>query len=66
MIDLELEDLCALYKAVGIYFGTDTGDFHLMLAVGGSCTVICPKIPSTDYDPNQFIHKTSRVTRKSL
>lgn len=66
MIDLELEDLCALYKAVGIYFGTDTGDFHLMLAVGGSCTVICPKIPSIDYDPNQFVHKTSRVTRKLL
>lgn len=42
MPDLKLRHLAAHYMAIGKYFGIDTGDYHLMLAVGGSCDVHCP------------------------
>lgn len=36
-VDLEL--LAAMYQVIGNYCGVDTGDYHLMLAVGGRCVV---------------------------
>lgn len=42
ILDLPLRMLAAYYSVIGKYFGIDTGDYHLMLAVGGSCEVICP------------------------
>lgn len=33
--DLNLRQLAACYSVIGKYVGTDTGDHHLMLAVGG-------------------------------
>jgi len=63
MADEPLEDLAALYKAVGLYFGTDTGDPQLMVAVGGKCIVMIPSIPHPDYNPDDFLHKTNRIQR---
>jgi len=42
MPDLKLRDLAAYYQVIGKYFGIDTGDYHLMLSVGGACDVYCP------------------------
>ncbi len=46
ILDLPLRDLAAYYSVIGKYFGVDTGDYHLMLAVGGECEVVCPKSSS--------------------
>lgn len=40
--DLNLRQLAACYHVIGTYVGTDTGDHHLMLAVGGNCRVFVP------------------------
>jgi len=53
--DLDLQELSALYKAVGFYFGTDTGDYHLMLAVGGTAVALVPEKKYSDYSPYQSI-----------
>lgn len=39
---VDLEELACLYHLIGNYVGTDTGDYHLMLAVGGRCIVAEP------------------------
>jgi hypothetical protein len=43
IIDISIEDLIAYYSAIGKFFGIDTGDTHLMLAVGGYCEVFIPR-----------------------
>lgn len=40
--DLTIRQLAACYKVIGKYVGTDTGDHHLMLAVGGECRLFVP------------------------
>jgi len=35
-----LQDLAKVYAGVGKYFGVDTGDYHLMIAVGGRALVV--------------------------
>lgn len=45
--DLSIRQLAACYKVIGRYIGTDSGDHHLMLAVGGECRVFVP--PSTAF-----------------
>ncbi len=40
--DLPIRQMAAIYQAVGRYIGGDTGDYHLMLAVGGKCDVLVP------------------------
>jgi len=42
IIDLDLRSLAACYHVIGNYVGTATGDMHLMLAVGGRCSVHVP------------------------
>lgn len=60
--DISLEELAALYKAVGFYFGTDTGDYHLMIAVGGKAVALIPGKNYPDYNPKQSIpHFCSRA-----
>lgn len=66
MVDLSLEDLAAMYKAIGLYFGTDTGDFHLMLAVGGKTIVMVPEASHPDYHPDDFVHNCDRVIRHEV
>ena len=63
-VDEPLEDLAALYKAVGLYFGTDTGDPQLMIAVGGKCVVLVPGAEHPGYNPDDFLHKTNRIYRQ--
>jgi len=40
---LEARELAACYHVIGKYIGGDTGDYHLMLAVGGIATTLVPK-----------------------
>lgn len=41
--DYPVRKLAAIYHAVGHYIGPDTGDYHLMLAVGGKTDVLVPR-----------------------
>lgn len=40
--DFPIRQMAAIFHAVGRYVGPDTGDYHLMLAVGGQCNVFVP------------------------
>lgn len=40
---VDLETLAGVYSLIGNYVGTDTGDYHLMLAVGGRAVVAEPE-----------------------
>lgn len=42
IIDLDINDLICYYAAIKKYVGVDTGDTHLMLALGGSCEIHIP------------------------
>lgn len=42
VLDLPIREQAALYQVIGRYVGPDTGDYHLMLAVGGKCDVLVP------------------------
>lgn len=52
--DLSIRQLAAIYHVVGRYIGADTGDYHLMLAVGGKCEVLVPR-ESPTY-PYSYFH----------
>jgi hypothetical protein len=43
MWDYPIRSLAAIYSIIGRYVGPDTGDYHLMLAVGGKATVLVPE-----------------------
>lgn len=43
LTDLDLSKYICLLRKVGIYFGCNTGDMHLAVAVGASCQVMQPK-----------------------
>lgn len=42
MLNMPVRAQASCYAAVGRYVGCDTGDYHLMLAVGGKADVLCP------------------------
>lgn len=42
LTNLPVRAQASVYAAIGRYVGADTGDYHLMLAVGGKADVICP------------------------
>ena len=42
ILDLPIRQFCACYRVIQQYVGADTGDYHLMLAVGGRCYVFVP------------------------
>ncbi len=42
MVNLPIRAQAACYAAVSRYVGADTGDYHLMLSVGGKADVLCP------------------------
>jgi len=53
-LDLPVREQAAIYHVVGRYVGPDTGDYHMMLAVGGKTDVLCPtSSPSYSY---RFFH----------
>lgn len=39
---LSVRELASCYHSIGKYVGGDTGDYHLMLSVGGKCIVFVP------------------------
>jgi hypothetical protein len=43
LIDLDLKKYICLLRRVGIYYGANTGDEHLMAAVGGKTVVFQPE-----------------------
>jgi len=43
ILDLDIRKLAACYSVIKKYIGCDTGDYHLMLAVGGEANVLVPK-----------------------
>lgn len=43
LIDLDIDTLIKYYSAIQQFIGVDTGDTHLMLAVGGKCSVHIPR-----------------------
>lgn len=40
--DVPIRQMAAIFHRVGRYVGCDSGDYHLMLAVGGQCDVLVP------------------------
>jgi len=40
--DLPIAKLAAMYQVIGRYIGPDTGDYHLMIGVGGRCVTLIP------------------------
>lgn len=42
ILDLDIGTLSACYFIIKKYVGVDTGDYHLMLSVGGKCCVFSP------------------------
>lgn len=43
MVDVPIDELIKYYYAISRFIGIDTGDTHLMLAVGGQCNVAIPQ-----------------------
>lgn len=58
---VSLVQQAALYHVIGRYFGVDTGDLHLMLAVGGTVTVMIPD-HQEQYRYDLWHYKSPRVT----
>lgn len=55
---LNVRELAASYNFINKYIGGDTGDYHLMLAVGGYAKVLIPKEnKSFGYDYNDLLYK---------
>ncbi len=53
--DLSIRQAASCYRAIGEYIGADTGDHHLMLAVGGKCMTLVP--PSCwHYNHNRHLY----------
>lgn len=42
ILDLSIYDLICYYSAIKNFVGADTGDSHLMIALGGKCSLIVP------------------------
>jgi hypothetical protein len=61
MIDLDIDTLIKYYAAINRFVGVDTGDTHLMLAVGGSCDIFIPlnssRLPELwNYDSHRAVY----------
>lgn len=63
LVDCDLELQAAIYKVVGSYIGVDTGDRHLMTAVGGNCEVHYPIWNGKDngYYPSEWQYESDRI-----
>ena len=56
ILDLPLNKLSACYKVIGKYFGLDTGDYHLMTAVGGKCNTLINDHHEIGYNYRSYIY----------
>lgn len=59
LIDIDIDTLICYYAAIGRYVGVDTGDTHLMLAVGGQCQVFIPSFGSRV--PSEWNYNSSKI-----
>lgn len=72
MINLPIRAQASCYAAVGRYVGADTGDYHLMLSVGGKADVLCPAHSDTydwwlaHYGDDCWLDEAVRVTYQSF
>lgn len=55
-----LRQLAAVYASAGEYLGVDTGDAHLMLAVGGFAVTVHPDA-CTGYNPREWHYDDARA-----
>lgn len=62
---VDLETLAAVYREIGLYVGVDTGDYHLMLAVGGRSVVAEPD-PLPPYQASIWWYDTPLVKYAKL
>lgn len=62
---VDLETLAGIYHHIGNYVGVNTGDYHLMLAVGGRC-VVADSDPMPDYQAMLWEYHTPRVSYAKL
>lgn len=54
---LDIRQTAACYHVIGKYIGGDTGDYHLMLSVGGRCiTLIPPENHSLGYNYSDLLY----------
>ncbi len=60
ILDLDMDELICYYAAIGKYIGVDTGDMHLMLAVGGQCRVLVPPT-SPEYSHSDWHYKSPKI-----
>lgn len=51
IVDCSIEELICYYISIKKFIGVDTGDAHLMIAVGGSCDIF---IPTNQYIRNSI------------
>lgn len=58
---LKLRQLAAMYSVIGEYLGADTGDLHLMLAVGGKATCVVPDA-ERKYVTQEWHYNSPRVS----
>lgn len=56
-----IREQAATYAVLGRYLGVDTGDLHLMLAVGGICAVLTPDLnDAAKYSHSEWQYDTPR------
>jgi len=69
LVDLSIRQLISCYSVIRQYIGNETGDYHLMLGVGGQCLTFIPKenhvmgynYSDLLYRPENFENGISRV-----
>jgi hypothetical protein len=49
LVDIPIRLVAACYYHIGKYVGCDTGNYHLMLSVGGKCDVLIPEHGENNY-----------------
>lgn len=62
---IDLETLAGVYHTICNYVGVDTGDYHLMIAVGGRCIVAEPE-PMPKIQSDYWLFKTDRIIYAKL
>lgn len=60
ILDLDIQTLIEYYASIKKYIGVDTGDTHLMLAVGGECDVHIPYY-SKSRDPTLWNYESKMI-----
>lgn len=57
ILDLPISKLAACYKIIGRCLSGDTGDYHLMLAVGGKCNVLVNENHDIGYPHVSYLYQ---------